>query len=460
MFNRRFSPYIITIGTIAFLSICFVGHKAYQKHVEFEDFISEAKIFQIQRNLDIGHRSGSSQNADDSGEENKGSTVSPGAHASSNKTSSGKYQYNSDAVGKELSDFQKQDLVSRFMEFSSGLAGNPDSEHRSFFMSPEESEFFFSQDNHEINGRSVSTISFESVTQLVETPDGEIHEVFVPRNWAYQDGDAISRSELAPRVTRQISESITMDGVKYDMPKEYFTMDAYEQHQYKKKLTLAHYNGIAIDEVERRIAAGEIEASSLSLSEGEKRQIDESERVRMEREQALKPPLLDQSTVKVRFLADDQTGPGWLQDVNEFIAVLGPPEGTKNSRNDTTLPFVSPQGEVEVPDGFDTQFDEAGRSPVGQVHLHREAGHVYEPPTVQTATPPTTENVETQLKGQLSLEQFDKAQQLIDEYGTEEGLRRLRESDPEAARQFERLAAPKGRSPEQEQREQKMDTEP
>ena len=37
---------------------------------------------------------------------------------------------------------------------------------------------------------------------------------------------------------------------------------------------------------------------------------------------------------------------------------------------------------------------------------------------------------------------FDRAQQLIDQYGPEEGLRRLKESDPEAARQFERERRP------------------
>ena len=37
----------------------------------------------------------------------------------------------------------------------------------------------------------------------------------------------------------------------------------------------------------------------------------------------------------------------------------------------------------------------------------------------------------------LSPERFDKAQQLIDQYGIEEGLRRFREMDPEAAQQFE-----------------------
>ena len=51
---------------------------------------------------------------------------------------------------------------------------------------------------------------------------------------------------------------------------------------------------------------------------------------------------------------------------------------------------------------------------------------------------PTAESVETQLKERLSLERFDKAQKLIDQYGSEEGLRRLRKSDPGAAQQFER----------------------
>ena len=51
---------------------------------------------------------------------------------------------------------------------------------------------------------------------------------------------------------------------------------------------------------------------------------------------------------------------------------------------------------------------------------------------------PTTESVEAKLSEGLSPDRFDKAQQLIDQYGTEEGLRRFREMDPEAARQFER----------------------
>jgi hypothetical protein len=40
--------------------------------------------------------------------------------------------------------------------------------------------------------------------------------------------------------------------------------------------------------------------------------------------------------------------------------------------------------------------------------------------------------------GGLSSAQREEAKQLFDQFGTEEGLRQLRESDPEAARQFER----------------------
>ena len=54
----------------------------------------------------------------------------------------------------------------------------------------------------------------------------------------------------------------------------------------------------------------------------------------------------------------------------------------------------------------------------------------------------TPEGIESDLTKGLSADKFDKVQQLIDQYSTEEGLRRLQESDPEAARQFERERRP------------------
>lgn len=52
------------------------------------------------------------------------------------------------------------------------------------------------------------------------------------------------------------------------------------------------------------------------------------------------------------------------------------------------------------------------------------------------------ESIETELSELLSPDRFENAQQLIDQYGTEEGLRRFREMDPEAAQRFERDRRP------------------
>ena len=52
--------------------------------------------------------------------------------------------------------------------------------------------------------------------------------------------------------------------------------------------------------------------------------------------------------------------------------------------------------------------------------------------------PLSAESIETQFKERLSPDRFDKVQELIKQYGTEEGARRFRDTDPKAARQFDR----------------------
>ena len=46
-------------------------------------------------------------------------------------------------------------------------------------------------------------------------------------------------------------------------------------------------------------------------------------------------------------------------------------------------------------------------------------------------------NLETTLRGHFSLERFERAMSTLEQYGTEEGLRHLRENDPEVAAQVE-----------------------
>lgn len=82
-------------------------------------------------------------------------------------------------------------------------------------------------------------------------------------------------------------------------------------------------------------------------------------------------------------------------------------------------------------------------------HVHYEDEHIHEPPTRQTPAPTAAKGVEATGWEGLSSEQRDMAKQFFDEYGTEEGLRRLRQSDPDAARQFEQglRGEPTRRSP-------------
>ena len=71
-------------------------------------------------------------------------------------------------------------------------------------------------------------------------------------------------------------------------------------------------------------------------------------------------------------------------------------------------------------------------------HVHHEAGHVHEPTTIQPPAPTAAKGVEARGWEGLSLKQREEAKQLFDQYGVEEGLRRFREVDPDAAAQFER----------------------
>lgn len=52
---------------------------------------------------------------------------------------------------------------------------------------------------------------------------------------------------------------------------------------------------------------------------------------------------------------------------------------------------------------------------------------------------PTNKSLETALRKQFSAERFHRALQTLNRYGPEEGLRRLKDTDPEVAKQVERL---------------------
>ena len=86
-------------------------------------------------------------------------------------------------------------------------------------------------------------------------------------------------------------------------------------------------------------------------------------------------------------------------------------------------------------------------------HAPETPGHVHAPPTIPLSVPPAAaKSVESSGWEGLLPEQREQAKELFDQYGTEEGLRRLKEMDPDTAERFERewRGAPSRSSPSSE----------
>ena len=77
------------------------------------------------------------------------------------------------------------------------------------------------------------------------------------------------------------------------------------------------------------------------------------------------------------------------------------------------------------------------KTSVTSEHVHQEDRHVHPRPAIQPPAPPPVEGIKASGWEGLSAEQREQAKQLFDQYGTEEGLRRLREIAPDAAERFE-----------------------
>ena len=306
-----------------------------------------------------------------------------------------------------------------------------------------------------------------NVIQRVVTPDGKLHQVIVPRDAQYAEGDAISRSELDPPILGEAARyqkswwarnKLIIEGVDYYPPEEYYSMaDPYEREEYFNKFTWSIEHGISMAEVEKKVAQGELD---FSLSEDAKKHVDQRLAI-VERSKMLAPgappPLSDKPPVKVSFLPDEGEFalPGWMR--KQELQALNVGRSIRRQMGGRTARILADGGEASgaIFDEGSLNGDASGASvrsdnPLSPSDLSGVVESTFthrSKPGIETsnkaATPPTAENVETQLREQLSRfdkaqQLFDKAQQLIGRYGSEEGLRRFREMHPEAAAQFER----------------------
>ena len=410
MFKRRFIPYVVA-GLVVLVAVGYLSHQEYLIHQSHKTFMADADRFE--RFVPVKHDPTDPSVSDDY-----------------------VYEVNGKVVFAEQPLTQAEIAVSQWIH-----AGK---------LTPIVEELI-------AEAQKECDELKDMEMQRVMTPDGKIHHVLVPENAPYEEGDTLYADELDPQFVTSpdavnrlmyFSAIVDMDGTEHVPPDAYFEIDdKYERVAYWKKFEYSVDNEVSIAAVEAQVASGELD---LSLSDQERAQADELETLAM-RSMMLAPPTVPVSdaepvSVQVEVYESEDTESGHL------------PHGDTD-REEMRYAF----DEADAPGG------ESVLSAVGSdVPMPDTPGHVPLSPSdlpdmIKPQSPQSVADLENQLTPAgieaeltegLSTNPADKAQQFIDQYGTEEGLRRLRESDPDAARRFEQgrrgeptRSSPDGRQP-------------
>ena len=110
------------------------------------------------------------------------------------------------------------------------------------------------------------------------------------------------------------------------------------------------------------------------------------------------------------------------------------------------LPFVEPEPPLSDPSpaSVSEEFAAPDREDSSTATPTVEPEKILAEVSPEPPAPPTDEELETALRERFSPERFERAMTTLERYGPEEGLRRLREADPEIAKQMERHRSREG----------------
>lgn len=140
----------------------------------------------------------------------------------------------------------------------------------------------------------------------------------------------------------------------------------------------------------------------------------------------------------------------WLKDVDQTSVLSGTPRVDTITKPNATshiqepLPAPGDNTTVEAPqEPFQNKTDEGigtiAPIPEGNVSLEAEFIKELTPEFPKPSEFPTQKTVETTLREHVSPERLTRAMATLNQYGLQEGLRRLKTSDPELAKQVEQL---------------------
>lgn len=339
MLKHRF---LLCFVALVVLSVSYVAYRTYQKHVDFEEFLSKAKTFQFSLDKNTSPTIGSANRQ-------TVQMASPGIDNSRNST-----DISTVPIKVNLVDSKNRVVKTEWADI------------------PEESI-------------GTTWTADQMIQQSIELPNSTVIEILSIPGTEIREGDAVSLEELGSRMRTQVT--IMRDGIPYEVPVD-------EPPEIAKRKSLwSRSLGVSIEDINRMIANRELVVPPITQEEHE-----------------INIKLLRKFGKRVTTESESFEDENWRDAESMPVSDATDSVSTRdNSFEDIDIPSarakVSPAaGELKTP-VLRQQGD-------GKLH----APHI-------------EKNVEAAPR--------EKVQQLIEQYGTAEGLRRFREMDPEAARRFE-----------------------
>ena len=382
MLNRRLIPYFIVVGIGVLLSVCYMGYREYQKHVEFEAFMAK-----VQATLDKDSNPSLVSARTEQMESNLQGISTSSSVTTHQKPSNMPQPEDFMATYQRLSNMPSPiDTLGEPVKVAVVSSAETDEEPVDMAELPPEIRAQLPDPDAPMK------------PLRVQTPDGNIRVILVPAGIDYNEVDIALSEEIANSpAARVLGRFDKVGSVRDSEIPEGETAESYID---KKRWSTVL--GVSIEEVGKMMERGHIQRRNVSRS-----------------------PV-------VEFPIEELIGDDHHHQSSGSI--------------DEALPSGEHQSKVPV---FDRRlFEDTQRAPV---RSDVPVSPLDPPDMVKPISPQSVEDIEKQLTPEgieaelsqgLSPDRFNNAQQLIDQYGTEEGLRRLRESDPEAARQFERERRP------------------
>ena len=159
--------------------------------------------------------------------------------------------------------------------------------------------------------------------------------------------------------------------------------------------------------------------------------------------------------VEKKFGSQPPSSREWINSTFEEIRLAERQKYLALENNETTARINDstaserPESEIELPQG-DGQTPANTRDPSeniltvedilsDDVTTQQTGIETLAPTSPESPELPTNQSFETALRTQFSPERFNRAVKTLNQYGPQEGLRRIKESDPEVAKQVERL---------------------